>query len=138
MIKNKMLSFIVAIFLSPVLMAQTSDFSYTIQMQPNGTVKSNYDTLYNCICTITLQETTNISKIHVKVGTLDGTSDKLEYSFIYDNYSGYPPNLSYSRNGNIVSLQIGEYSAGIYYYELILEYTSGTFSQPVKRNSLNQ
>ena len=137
MIKNKMLLFIVAIFLSPVLMAQTS-FSYTFQMQSKGTVRSNYDTIYNCICTITLQETTNISKIHVKVGTLDGISDKLEYSFIYDNYSGYPPNLAYSRNGNIVSLQIGEYSAGIYYYELMLEYTSGTFSQPVKWNSLNR
>ena len=138
MIKNKILSFIVAIFLSPVLMSQTSEFSYTIQMQPSGTIINNFDTLHNCICTITLMDTSNVSKLNVKVGTSDGSSDILGYNFLYDVYSGHPSKLAYTRNGNVVTLQLGEYSANIYFIELVLEYTSGTISQPVKWNSLNQ
>ena len=138
MIKKKILPFITALFLTPVLMAQTTDFSYKIQMEPTGVVKNNYDTIYNCICVITLMDTANISKIHVKTGTSEGASNILEYPFSYDVYSGYPQNLSFSREGNKVTLHLGEFSANIYFHELMIEYTYGAFSQPVKWNSLTQ
>lgn len=138
MIKNKMITFITALFLTPVLMAQTKDFSYNVQMVPTGVVNNNFDTLYNCFCVITLNDTTNISKIRVKTGTSEGSSNVLDYAFLYDGYNGLPQKLSYSREGNKVTLKLGEFTANIYFHELMIEYTYGTFSSPVKWNSVTQ
>lgn len=131
--------FIMPLFLSSALFAQSSpDFSFHIQLMPNQSSIINYDTIYDVSCIITLQDTMDISKIHVKMGTASGTSDKLNYAYLYDINTGLQGNLSYNRNGNIVTLGVGEFSAFIYFFEIKLENTSGTVSQAQMWNTLTR
>ncbi|MBP7168529.1 MAG: hypothetical protein KBB64_12785 [Bacteroidia bacterium] len=57
--------------------------------------------------TIQLTDSTQIEKIEVTIGTADGLSDVLNQSFVFDQTTGLSNGLSYSRNGNAVSLQAG-------------------------------
>ncbi|MDQ3191757.1 MAG: hypothetical protein M3Q58_09195 [Bacteroidota bacterium] len=137
--KIKILAFVIALFLSPALSAQGNPgFSFEIQMIPNTLQENSLDTIYNIECSLILQDTINISKIHIKVGTSNGASDMLDYAFLYDINAGYPGNQSYYRNLNEVILGLGQFPSGLYFYETKLQYTSGTFSQPLMWNSWTQ
>ncbi|HET6243900.1 MAG: hypothetical protein H0V01_04440 [Bacteroidetes bacterium] len=137
--KIKILAFVIAHFLASAVQAQgIPDFSFEIQMTPNDIEVNNFDTIYNMECILILQDTINVSRIHVKVGTYNGASNMFNYAFLFDINAGFPGSQSYYRNANTVKLNLGQFSAGNYYYETKLEYISGAMSQPLMWNSWTQ
>lgn len=78
-----------------------------------------------------LSDTANVSEIEVLLGTEEGSSDLVAYSFIYDSGSGWPAGFSYSRTADKVTLSIGQYAESpLYFLRLRLKDGSGNYSQP--------
>ncbi|MBI2281717.1 MAG: hypothetical protein HYU68_13665 [Bacteroidetes bacterium] len=79
---------------------------------------------------IILQDSSQISKINIKLGSTPNTSDLLIHSFTFDqnNPGGL---LSYNRTGNYVKLGLGSYpntNNAFYYSEVELEDINGNKS----------
>jgi hypothetical protein len=82
----------------------------------------------NVSTVLTLLDTVNVSKIHVKIGRTSGLSDIVEHSFAFDDYS---PGLdfSYERDENSIKIGVGGFAdAEILYAEIYLEDVSGNRS----------
>jgi hypothetical protein len=82
---------------------------------------------------ITVNDTSNISSIIVKVGTQDGFSDLFNYTFSYIPLGSLPNGYTYSRVGNVVSCKIGGITENsIYFGEVIIVDTNGLQGSPIK------
>lgn len=79
---------------------------------------------------IILQDSSQISKINIKLGSTPNTSDLLVHSFTFDqnNPGGL---LSYNRTGNYIKLGLGSYpntNNAFYYSEVEIEDINGNKS----------
>jgi len=84
---------------------------------------------------IKLQDTLNLSKIHVKLGTTSGGSDLFSKDFSFDVSGNFSDSTSYTRNGLNVLLGIGQFiGLNSYYAEVRLEDTSQNLSDPIYYN----
>ncbi|MFM2157157.1 MAG: hypothetical protein RL516_1906 [Bacteroidota bacterium] len=82
---------------------------------------------------ITVNDTSNVSSIIVKVGTQDGFSDLFNYTFSYIPLGSLPNGYTYSRVGNVVSCKIGGITENsIYFGEVIIVDTNGLQGSPIK------
>ena len=54
-------------------------------------------------------DTNNVSVIQVTLGSTEGGSNLLIYNFNYDQKTGLPIGLAYSRNGANINLTLGNY-----------------------------
>jgi len=61
-------------------------------------------------------DTTNTGSIAVQLGSTDGASDLLNYTFNYDVKSGLPSGLAYSRTGKNITLTLGSFTSGVPMY----------------------
>jgi hypothetical protein len=109
------------------------NFEYQITYVTTGDINFQGDSIYARECGITISDTVNISKIHVKIGSDENLSDILNYSFLFDNTIGLPIGLVYFREGNRIRLQIYEtQTSDRYFYEVMLEDIFGNLSSPKK------
>lgn len=81
---------------------------------------------------VALQDTVHLSKIHVKLGTTNNSSNLLNKYFSFGTSGNYPDGTSYIRVGNVVYLNLGT-RMGLQncYAEIKLEDTLGRFTDPV-------
>tara|TARA_R110001592_G_scaffold227755_1_gene484090 strand:- start:545 stop:1006 length:462 start_codon:yes stop_codon:yes gene_type:complete len=77
-----------------------------------------------------LEDTTVVSKIHVKLGTTLGGNDLLEQTFNYDENLTLPQ--SYFREEEMLTIGMGEYvNSGVFYCEVTLEDDSQNQSEVI-------
>ena len=75
---------------------------------------------------VELPQTTNISKIHVKTGSVGGGTDYANKAFNFDVTGDLGDGTSYKRMGKVVYLDLGEvYGIDEVYAEVKLENTGG-------------
>ena len=71
------------------------------------------------VLNIVLTDTVNVSSIVVKVGSLDGGQDLFSYTFTFDQSSGFPTGVGYSRSGFKVSCPLGNLvETAVYFTEI--------------------
>ena len=82
---------------------------------------------------LALQDTVHLSKIHVKLGSTPNSQNLLSKYFVFDATGTLSDGTSYTRDGNVVYLNLGS-RTGIqnYYAEIKLEDTYGRFTDPVQ------
>ncbi len=111
------------------------DFDFQVYYQTTSTDTAVFDSLCTRFCKVTVSDTSDLSHIHVKVGTTEGANDILQYSFAFDVTTGLPAGLSYFRVQNVIYLGLLKtYQADSYYYEIQLEDSSGNLSAIKKWN----
>src|SRR5688500_351274 len=82
-----------------------------------------------------LQDTLNLAKIHVKLGTTPGGSDIFSKDFLFDVEGSFSDNTSYWRGGLKILLGIGQFTGlNSYYSEVQLEDTSQNLSDAIHYN----
>jgi len=134
--KKLLLLSIVALF-QCYSFSQTSldNFNYQIYYKTTSTDTAVFDSLCTRMCKVTLDDTTNIAFIKVKIGTTEGAGDILQYDFIYDNNVGLPAGLSYLREQNEIYLGLFETTQiDMYYYEIQLQDIQGNLSSAKRWN----
>lgn len=76
-----------------------------------------------------LADTNNVSKIHIKVGTVDGGSDLILKTYLYDIDSNLGVNNTYTRIREYITLGFGKiYNSGSFFGEIEIEDNSGNKS----------
>lgn len=82
---------------------------------------------------VRLNDTVNIKKVHVKLGTADGASDIFQYDFTFDSLLTSNNGISYIRKGSTLYLGLGSFMGlNFFYAEVKLEDFTGTLTFPVK------
>lgn len=84
---------------------------------------------------IEVTDTTNISKIHVKMGTSDGANDLFSQLFIFDvtDSLSLPTGTTYLREGKVIYLGIGNYTGLNHFFgEAKLEDNAGLIGPAIK------
>jgi hypothetical protein len=100
----------------------------------NDTLFSSQSTLIATVF-LKLQDTLNLAKIHVKLGTAPGGSDIFSKDFLFDVEGSFSDNTSYWRGGFKVLLGIGQFiGLNSYYSEVQLEDTSENLSDVIHYN----
>ena len=107
--------------------AQAPTFTFSVSQAAQPTLNI-LDTIYTKTYHFDLNDTTTISKFHIKMGTTSGGSEVFSHVIDFDQTTNLPVGFNYSRDGMDVSLTVGAYHLGFFYYEAKLEDTSGTFS----------
>lgn len=109
------------------------------EADPSGTVN---DTLFaaNALVkgrmVIVLQDSSDISKIYVKLGNTTGASDLLTKTFNFDQAGTFADGTSYKREGLVIYLGLGTFTGlNIYYGEAKLEDANGISGTPVTYNN---
>lgn len=123
----KLLWVLLCVFSSSVFaQSQVSDAYARISQHSSSTV-------YDCVFTIEVSDTSNTSAIEIKLGTAVGLSDLISYTFNYDVNSGLPSGYSYSRIGNNCTLDAGTISASdMYFGEIRIQQPNGSWSPAYK------
>ena len=134
---------IIVIFLTGLkvsLFAQSyqHNFDYEFELRPTGEVIGDYDSIYVPTVVITIEDTTTLSEIAVKLGTIQGASDLLQHDFVFDQNTGLPQDCSYERDGNTITLALGSGSAGTFFAELFLRDSSGNTTSALQRSNMPQ
>jgi hypothetical protein len=109
-------------------LAQSPDLIDDLQLKFEPlTTKNILDTLVRISCIITLKDTNNIAKIHIKARSTLGGSEKFSKSFLFNpsTNSDLPLGASYIRVGNTIYLVVGNYLNQQLYYEAQLEDKEG-------------
>ena len=116
-------------FFFALFFSATFSFSQTLTDIAFKTAATSTPDVVLCNFFIQLSDTTQIDKIEIDLGTKDGTSDLIDFSFDYDIVSGLPAGFSYVRNGNSVSVETGtiaEYP--MYFGRVRLKKSNGQFT----------
>lgn len=81
---------------------------------------------FNLEVAVLLNDTTQIEKIHIKLGRTEGGNDIFEDYFVFDNNT--PGGLkTYLRNGKLVTLGLGSYTnLNTIYIQVYIESTIGS------------
>lgn len=88
-------------------------------------------TLYAATYFVFLSDTVSASQIEIKLGTNSGLTDVMTYTYNYDVASGLPSGYTYSREGNKLTLVIGNYTErNTYFGSVRIKNTSGSWSSP--------
>ena len=93
-------------------------FDLAVEFEPNS--MSNY-TADTAKCIITVYDTLNISKVHIKVTRFDNQQVVLQQAFAFDSNIGLPNGCSWKRKANVITLVLGNFAVHIYDMELALE-----------------
>ena len=84
---------------------------------------------------IDVTDTISITDIEVNLGTTEGSADIISKTFTYNQEGEFQDGTSYTRDGNIVRLNLGTYSSlPSCYATARLRYSNGTYSDPVSFN----
>ncbi|MBK7971001.1 MAG: hypothetical protein IPK08_19905 [Bacteroidetes bacterium] len=59
------------------------------------------------IFSIVIPDSTNISEIELQIGSSENPSEVFEHTLVYDQTTGLPTGLSYSRDGANINLGLG-------------------------------
>jgi hypothetical protein len=82
---------------------------------------------------VVVNDTIGLNKLHLKLGTTDGSGNLLTKTFNYAQQGNFPDGTSYTRNKNIIYLNLGNYTGlNFYFGEVTLEDTQGALTQPKK------
>ena len=85
---------------------------------------------------IVLQDSTDISKIYVKLGNTTGASNLLSKIFNFDQAGNFTDGTSYKREGLIIYIGLGNFTGlNVYYGEAKLEDANGVSGTPVTYNN---
>ncbi len=85
---------------------------------------------------IVLQDSSDISKIYVKLGNTAGSSDLLTRTFNFDQSGTFADGTSYKREGLIIYLGLGTFTGlNVYYGEARLEDANGVSGTSVTYNN---
>jgi hypothetical protein len=106
-------------------------------MSPGDTAfKSN--TVLNAKAIVLLNDTNNVYKIHLKIGTTDSTGDLLTKTFIYGQQGIFSDGTSYSRVGKALYFGLGNFT-GInrYFGDVKLENITNITSSSTKFRNRN-
>ena len=80
------------------------------------------------IFSLVIPDSTNISEIQLQIGSNANPSEVFEHTFVYDQISGLPSGLSYSRAGVNINLGLGTLTPlNIYYVKTRLKNSSGSW-----------
>ena len=80
------------------------------------------------IFSIVIPDSTNISEIELQIGSNENPSEVFEHTFVYDQTSGLPTGLSYSRDGVNINLGLGTLvPLNIYHAKTRLKNSSGSW-----------
>ncbi len=109
-----------------------------MEVAPNDVSLTSTDTTFSSTTSvitkviIVLQDTANLSKIHVKLGSTSGANNLLAKDFIYTTPGTYSDGTSYARSGNVLYLNLGT-RLGLQncFAEIKLEDTFGRITAPV-------
>lgn len=98
---KRILAIVGAILLTNGVMGQAiQDVSFSaVDSASSGIIKSSF--------VVQLSDTLLIDQIEVKIGSNEGLSDLLSYSFNFDQTSGLPNDFAYTRIAKKVSLETG-------------------------------
>ncbi|HMY14177.1 MAG: hypothetical protein JST71_00710 [Bacteroidetes bacterium] len=77
---------------------------------------------------IELTDTNSVSEIEIKLGTDWTTIDLVNVVFTYDSPGSLPQGYSYSRNGNIIAIDMGNFPAQASYYGNVRTKNGATWS----------
>jgi|GEM_PF-1933121 len=116
----------------------STDFSFQVRLIVDANSIQGTDTSYFHEIHIDLNDTINVSKISVKIGTSLGASDVENYDFVYDVNTFLPHGYSYYREGDLLTLTLDKHAAGIYYYEVKLIDINASETNPKKWNTWDQ
>lgn len=98
----------------------------------SDSVVSSSQPLYGTMV-IEVSDTTNISKIHVKMGSSDGANDLFSQIFNFDVTDSLPTGTTYLREGKVIYLGIGNYTGLNHFFgEAKLENNSGVIGLAIK------
>jgi hypothetical protein len=107
-------------------LAQTIGDAFIVNAAPQGGYTQS-------VLNIFLTDTVNVSSIVVKVGSLDGGQDLFSYTFTFDQSSGFPTGVGYSRSGFKVSCPLGNLvETAVYFTEVSTFNSSGVSSAAFK------
>ena len=80
------------------------------------------------IFSLVIPDSTNISEIELQIGSNANPSEVFEHTFVYDQTSGLPTGLSYSRDGVNITLGLGTLAPlNIYHVKTRLKNGSGSW-----------
>lgn len=86
--------------------------------EKTDSINTQGDTLYNIKTTIYLLDTTNITKVVIKIGNTYQGSDVLNGVFNwYNNTLSSPSNIAYTRIGNKIKFTLHAKVPNLYYYQ---------------------
>lgn len=92
---------------------------------------NRWDSVYARTCIIEISNLSNISKLHVNVGTAKDSTDIFNYSFLYNDSLNLPENVSYISEGNKIYLGLFKtLKTDMYHYKVWLEGLNGELSEP--------
>ncbi|MBL7915953.1 MAG: hypothetical protein JNL49_13040 [Bacteroidia bacterium] len=80
------------------------------------------------IFSLVIPDSTNISEIELQIGSIANPTEVFEHTFVYDQTSGLPTGLSYSRAGVNINLGLGSLTPlNIYHVKTRLKNGSGAW-----------
>ena len=77
---------------------------------------------------IELADTNSVNQIEIKLGTDWTSADLVNVVFTYDSPGSLPQGYSYSRNGNIIAIDMGNFPAQASYYGNVRTKNGATWS----------
>jgi len=105
-----------------------NSFNYHMNLVPTGEVLNQFDTVYTYQCEIDLKKLKNIKTLYVKMGTKKGGDEKFSHSFTFGQTTELPAGTAYSQTDEVVRINIGEFFADEYWYEVVIEDSDGNKS----------
>ncbi len=99
--------------------------------EPDQLLEDDLDNqVHNLKVLLHLFSTAHLSKIHVKVGTVPGSTDFASHTFDFDEKTGEDARFSYARDGKTILLGLGQ-TKGMqqYHAEVVLESRNGQLSE---------
>lgn len=108
--------------------AQINSFNYSI-ITTSQSGNSQTDSLTIVKYRIVIPDTINISKFHIKLGTLPNQSNLFNDTIVFDG-NNHPTGVTYSRNDFVVVITLGAFTPSRYYGEVKLEDWTGNLSNP--------
>lgn len=125
MIQFKKLIAIAICLIAPLIVNAQTASDATLIMDDSQAPGS----LYAGTFTIMLSDTNNVSQIEIKLGTSLGATDIMSNTFNYDVTTGLPTAYTYARQGNKLTLGIGNYTELNTYFGCVrIKNATGTWS----------
>lgn len=89
------------------------------------------DTLIHIKCSVFTSAIDSISKLYIKIGSVENGNDIVDKNIIINGNNIMEPNMSMLKRGNTIILLLGYYLTYKYFYEIKLENFNGVISSPV-------
>lgn len=106
-------------------------FAYTAKTQPTDAYVSMQTTttgIVHGVYYIELADTNSISEIEIKLSSERTSDNMVNTAFTYDAPNTLPQGFSYTRNGNIIAVDMGEFPEQPAYYGKVRTKIGGSWS----------